>query len=351
MRWKQEARMGLMVAWGLILWLLPTFVQAQTRPEVDTALQPYKRSGESLAETIMAGSSDTVKRVMDRWAEEFQRHHAKVKIETQLIKTIEASQAMISGELPIIEGSKLTAISYPLSDAQLQAIKARMGAKPIPIPVALDAIVLMVHHRNPLQGLTLAQVKKIFAMPSEKDGGIESWQHVGLNTKLGSMEVNRYGRDKTSGTFAAFRDMGLLGTKQRSDVHSQPGSMSVVIEVGTDEAGIGYASTGYANRSKKVRVVPLARREGEPFVAPTNDTVESGEYPLRRELYLYAMPEQNGSLSPAVKEFITFVLSRDGQEAAKDEGLFPLPARMIMQALRKLEGNGQSTPASASATH
>ncbi|MGH7772794.1 MAG: PstS family phosphate ABC transporter substrate-binding protein, partial [Candidatus Binatia bacterium] len=218
------------------------------------------------------------------------------------------------------------------------------------IPVALDAIVLLVHHRNPLQGLTLAQVKKLFAMLPGKDGVIENWQQVGLNSKLGSVDINRYGRDETSGTFAAFRDMGLLGTKQRSDVHAQPGSMSVVIEVGSDEAGIGYASTGYANRSKKVRVVPLARREGEPFVTPTNESVESGDYPLRRELYLYVMPEQNGSVSPAIKEFITFVLSRDGQQLAKDEGLFPLPARVTEQALRKLEGNGQLTPTSASAT-
>lgn len=350
MRWMQRAQIGLMAAWVLIVWLLPTFVQAQTRPEVDAGLKPYKRSGSSLAETIKAGSSDTVKRVMDRWAEEFQRHHPKVKIETQLIKTIEAPQAIISGELPIIEGSKLTAISYPLSDSQLQAVKARMGALPIQIPVALDAIVLMVHHRNPLQGLTLAQVKTIFAMLPEKAGGIESWQQVGLNSKMGSLDINRYGRDETSGTYAAFRDMGLLGTKQRSDVHPQPGSMSVVIEVGTDEAGIGYASTGYANRSKKVRVVSLAKREGEPFVTPTNETVESGEYPLRRELYLYAMPEQNGSVSPAVKEFITFVLSRDGQQLTKDEGLFPLPVRVIEQALRALEGKGQLPSASVGAT-
>lgn len=332
---------------GLLVWLLPTFVQAQTKPAVDPALKPYERNGSKLAETIMAGSSDTVKRLLDRWVEGFQYHHPKVKIETQLIKTIEAPQAIVTGELPIIEGSKLTAISYPLSDQQLQAIKARTGAQSIPIPVALDAIVLIVHHRNPLQGLTLAQVKKIFAQLPEKDGGIESWQHVGLNTKLGSTEINRYGRDETSGTFAAFREMGLLGTKQRGDVHPQPGSMSVVIEVGSDEAGIGYASTGYANRSKKVRVVPLARGEGAPFVTPTNETVESGEYPLRRELYLYATPEQNGSLSPTVKEFITFVLSRDGQQLAKDDGLFPLPARVTEQALRKLEGNGQLAPASA----
>ncbi len=349
MRWNRRAPIVLMVAWGLILWFLPNFVQAQVKPEVDPALKPYERNGSKLAGTIMAGSSDSVKRLMDLWTEGFQYHHSKVKIETQLIKTSEAPGAIIAGELPIIEGSKLTAISYPLSETQLQRIKARMGVQPIQIPVALDAIVLVVHYRNPLPGLTLEQIKKIFAKPADKDSRIMSWQEAGLNSKLGSMEINRYGRDDTSGTYAAFKAMALTGAAQHGDVHPQPGSMSVVIEVGSDVAGIGYAATGYARKSSKVRVVPLARREGEPFVQPTNETVESGEYPLRRELYLYAMPEQDGTLHPTVKEFVAFVLSRDGQQLAKEDGFSPLPAQLAEQALRKLEGNGHQSSVSAGA--
>jgi len=349
MHWKQRTPIVLMVAWGLILWLLPTVVQAQVKRELDPALKPYERNGSKLAGTIMAGSSDSVKRLMDLWTEGFQYHHSKVKIETQLIKTSEAPGAIIAGELPIIEGSKLTAISYPLSETQLQRIKARMGVQPIQIPVALDAIVLVVHYRNPLPGLTLEQIKKIFAKPADKDSRIMSWQEAGLNSKLGSMEINRYGRDDTSGTYAAFKAMALTGAAQHGDVHPQPGSMSVVIEVGSDVAGIGYAATGYARKSSKVRVVPLARREGEPFVQPTNETVESGEYPLRRELYLYAMPEQDGTLHPTVKEFVAFVLSRDGQQLAKEDGFSPLPAQLAEQALRKLEGNGHQSSVSAGA--
>jgi len=349
MHWKQRAPIALMVAWGLILWFLPNFVQAQVKREVDPALKPYERNGSKLAGTIMAGSSDSVKRLMDLWTEGFQYHHPKVKIETQVIKTSEAPGAIIAGELPIIEVSKLTAISYPLSETQLQRIKARMGVQPIQIPVALDAIVLVVHYRNPLPGLTLEQVRKIFAKPADKDSGIVSWQEAGLNSKLGSMEINRYGRDDTSGTHAAFKAMALTGAAQHGDVHPQPGSMSVVIEVGSDAAGIGYTASGFAIRSSKVRVVPLARQEGEPFVRPTNETVESGEYPLRRELYLYAMPERDGTLDPTIKEFVAFVLSRDGQQFAKEDGFFPLPARLAEPALRKLEGNGDTSSVSTGA--
>ena len=117
--------------------------------------------------------------------------------------------------------------------------------------------------------------------------------------------------------------------------------MSVILEVGSDERGIGYAATGYAARSKRVRVVPLARKSGGRFITPTNETVLSGEYPLLRELYIYAMPEADGKLKPALKQFLQFVLSRDGQELAKEEGFFPLPATHSEQVLGSLERDGR----------
>jgi phosphate transport system substrate-binding protein len=113
--------------------------------------------------------------------------------------------------------------------------------------------------------------------------------------------------------------------------------MSVILEVGADERGIGYAATGYAARSKRVRLVPIARKPGDRFVLPTNETVLSGEYPLLRELYIYAMPEADGKLKPALKQFLQFVLSRDGQELAMEEGFFPLPASHSEQVLGSLE--------------
>jgi phosphate transport system substrate-binding protein len=329
---------GALLLLGALVVMSSTLAQAQVRPELDPALKHYERNGAHKVEgTLLAGASDSIKRLFDLWTERFHHHHPGVKFETTGIETADASRAIFKGTAPIKEGADLVAISFPMSQDDLLAIKAQRGVMPVRVAVALDAIVLVVNHKNPLEGLTLQQVAEVFAIPSTQSTEIDLWKQVGVNGKFGALEVNRYGRDDQSGTYMAFKGMGLRGGEQRKDVHKQPGSMSVILEVGSDERGIGYAATGYAHRSQKVRVVPLARKSGERFVTPNNDTVLSGEYPLLRELYIYAMPEAGGTLKPALKHFLQFVLSRDGQELAKEEGFFPLPASHSEQILGSLE--------------
>jgi phosphate transport system substrate-binding protein len=346
--WQKAGNMWLLA--GMILLACHAgLAEAQVKPEVDPALKPYDRNGSSKVEgTLLAGASESIRRLFDLWTERFQRHHPGVKFETTGILNSEAAQAAFKGTAPIKEGADLVAVSFPLSEGDLQAIKAQRGVMPVRAAVALDALVLVVNHKNPLPGLTLPQVAEIYtAVPNQKEE-VELWNHVGVNGKFGALEINRYGRDRTSGTYMAFKSMALHGGEQRKDVHKEPGSMSVVLEVGADERGIGYAATGYAARSKRVRVVPLARRSGDRFVTPTNETVLSGEYPLLRELYIYAMPEADGKLRPALKSFLQFMLSRDGQELAREEGFFPLPATHSEQVLGGLERDGRVSSTEAS---
>jgi phosphate transport system substrate-binding protein len=328
-------------ALGIAIWmsLVISPVSAQVKPEVDQTLKPYAANGAKLKGEIAVGASETVRQMVEFWAERFQVHHPDVKIKVSKILHAETSGAIQKGVHPIPEGAKLVALSHPLAPEWIQMLKARTGVEPIRIPVALDAIVLVVNHKNPLKGLTLDQVAAMFSEPHEGASAIEQWSHVGVDGKLAAVPLNLYGRDDASGTFAAFRDMALKGAKQRKDVHAQPGSMSVIIEVGTDEAGIGYAVAGLARLSKKVRVVPLARKQGDEFVSPTNETVLNGAYPLMRQLYFYAVPEPDGQVDPIVKQFVSHVLSRDGQALAKDEGFFPLPSSEAEQALRRIESS------------
>jgi phosphate transport system substrate-binding protein len=333
---------------GILLISLPGPAQAQTRPEVDPALKHYDRNGSHKVEgTVLAGASESIRRLFDLWAERFHHHHRNVKFETTGILHADAVGAIFKGTTPIKEGADLVAISFPLSENDLEAIKSQRGAMPVHVAVALDAVVLVVNHKNPVQGLTLQQVAQIFGVAPDGPEQIELWKQVGVDGKFSALEINRYGRDDTSGTYMAFKGMALQGAEQRTDVHKEPGSMSVILEVGTDERGIGYAATGYAHRSNKVRVVPLARKSGERYIVPNNDTVLSGEYPLLRELHIYVLPGPDGKLKPTLKHFLEFVLSRDGQELAKEEGFFPLPAKVTEQALRQLEGNGHAAAALA----
>lgn len=338
--WRKAGNVGLLA--GMLLAGQAEFAEAQVKPEVDPGLKHYEKNGSHKVEgTLLAGASESIRRLFDLWTERFRHYHSGVKFETTEILTSEAANATFKGTAPIKEGADLIAVSFPLEQDDVLAIKAQRGVMPVQVKVALDALVLVVNHKNPLQGLTLPQVAEIYAVAPNQKEEVELWKQVGVDGKFSALEINRYGRDSTSGTYMAFKGMVLGGREQRKDVHKEPGSMSVILEVGADERGIGYAATGYAVRSKRVKVVPLAKKSGDRFVRPTNETLLSGEYPLFRELFIYAMPEADGKLKPALKHFLQFLLSRDGQELAREEGFFPLPAKHSEQVIGSLEKDGK----------
>lgn len=334
---------------GICFWA-PLSLYAQTLPAVDPELRAYEKQTVAVSGVLQAGAAESVARLMRLWTDAFHRHHKNVTLEVTQIKYTEGGEAAVPDMNPIPEGAKLIALSYPMNEEDRSLVSSRVGVEPIQFAAALDAVVVVVNQVNPLPGLTLTQVKQIFAESQGSEEGPSEWNQLGVNGKLGLRALNRYGRDHTSGTYAAFREMALGKTQQRRDVQEQPGSMSVVIEVGTDQAGIGYAATGFASKSKKVRVLPLARKAGEPYISPTNMSVITGEYPLTRKVYLYAIPEKDGDLSEAVREYITFVLSRDGQQLVKEEGFFPLPSQIAEESLSRLGPKRRLASKSSAAT-
>ena len=91
---------------------------------------------------------------------------------------------------------------------------------------------------------------------------------------------------------------------------------------GQGPRGIGYSGIGY--RTSEVRALPLAKKAGEALVEPTFDNALNGKYPLGRALYIYVDKKPNEPLPPLVKEFLKFVLSKEGQEVVDQGWLRPV---------------------------
>ncbi len=95
--------------------------------------------------------------------------------------------------------------------------------------------------------------------------------------------------------------------------------------------GIGYSGIGYITSG--VKAVPLAKKDGAPFVEATPDHALDGTYPLSRYLFVYVNKNPNKDLTPMEKEFIKLVLSKRGQEIVVRDGYVPLPAKVVEKAL------------------
>jgi phosphate transport system substrate-binding protein len=109
-----------------------------------------------------------------------------------------------------------------------------------------------------------------------------------------------------------------------------------------DRYGVAY--TGMAYRTSLVKPVALAEKPGGPYVESTRENVRNGTYPLARSIYIYLPPDApNGDplrprFDPKVKEFLRYVLSRQGQQdVVRERGFLPLTAATVGEQLKKLD--------------
>ena len=86
-----------------------------------------------------------------------------------------------------------------------------------------------------------------------------------------------------------------------------------------------------------MRALPLARREGEPYYAPTRANLIAQTNPLVRIIPAFIDVPPGRLVDPKVREFLRYILSREGQQAlVHDSDYLPLSADAIRRQLEKL---------------
>lgn len=307
-------------------------VSALTAPSfaaVDAALPGYNKVT-GVSGNLSSVGSDTMANLATLWAEEFKRMYPNVNIQVQAAGSSTAPPALTEGT------ANIGPMSRAMKSKEIEAFEAKYGYKPTGIAVAIDALAVYVHKDNPIKGLTMPQVDAIFSA-TRKCGGAEDvtkWDQLGVGGALTGKDVQLYGRNSVSGTYGYFKEHALCKGDFKSSVNEQPGSASVVQSVSTGLNAIGYSGIGY--KTSGVRALPLAKKDGEPFVEANDENAISGKYPLSRALFVYVNKAPGKALDPMVKEFMTLVLSKEGQQVVEKDGYLPLPAAVAAKEMAKL---------------
>lgn len=317
---------GLLLLLGLLL--LTTGLRADEPTGTDSQLQPYQRVA-GISGNLSSIGSDTMASLMLLWSQEFNRLYPNVNIQLQAPGSSTAPVALIEGT------ASLAPMSRPMLAHEQQAFERRYGYPPTAITVAVDALAVFVHRDNPAAGLNMQQLDAMFSATRRCGAAtrIDRWHQLGVGGQLGAQPLMLYGRNAVSGTYGFFREQALCRGDFHSRVNEQPGSASVVQSVATALNAVGYSSINY--KSASVRVLPLAR-QGSDYIEPSADAFVDGRYPLARPLHIYINRPPGQPLSPLVREFLSLVLSREGQEMVLKEGYTPLPARSIARQLRMI---------------
>jgi phosphate transport system substrate-binding protein len=250
-------------------------------------------------EKIVIDGSTTVGPIAKAFAEYFMAANPDVNITVSESGSGNGAKSLVNSVCDV------AAMSRPMKDKEFLAA-AEKGIQPVAHVVALDGLPILVHPKNPVAGLTIEQIRKIYT------GEITNWKDVGGP----DMEIVVITRDTNSGTYETFENL-VMDKQKISDKAEYVGSNGAIRQrVQSTPSAIGYAGLGFVDKTVKALNVN--------GVYPSAATVRTGEYAIARPLFMYT----NGypKLGSPVYQFVTLHLSEDGQEMVEEIGFIPVTA-------------------------
>ena len=252
-------------------------------------------------DSVTLKGSDTMVILGQRWAETYMASHPGAVVQVTGGGSGTGVAALINGTTDICQSSR------PMKPAEIEQVQAKFGAPPKETTVARDGLSIYVHEGSPVGALSLEQLRGIYM------GTITNWREVG-GPDAG---IVLYGRENSSGTYEYFKEHVLEKADFAAAVQTLPGTAAVVSAVGQDRNGIGYGGAAYL---KGVKECGVKADDASPAVLPTAENVRSGAYPISRDLYFYTRKAPEG----AVKAFIDYALSDEGQKIVTEVGYYPI---------------------------
>ena len=252
-------------------------------------------------QTITVKGSDTMVLLGQRWAEIYMKEHPDAVIQVTGGGSGTGIAALINGTTDICESSR------PMSAEEKTKVQEQRQMAASEIPVALDALAVYLNNENPIQQLTMEQARKIF------QAEITNWKDVGGPDAT----IVLYGRENNSGTYVYFKEHVLANGDFAEKYQPMAGTAAVINAVTKDPLGIGYGGIGYAS---DVKTISMAKDASSPAIEPKMENVLDNSYPLSRSLFWYTADEPTG----AIKQFVDWALSPEGQKVVTDVGYYPL---------------------------
>jgi phosphate transport system substrate-binding protein len=280
------------LVWVLVAVVLPESDSTGGAPEAE--------------QTIENKGSDTLVNLALAWAENYMGLHPDVRLSVTGGGSGTGIAAMINGTVDIANASRA------MKSEEIAAAEEN-GIYPVEITVARDAIAVVVHPSNPVEGLTLQQISDIYT------GKITRWNQVGGEDR----PIVLLSRESNSGTHVYFLENVIrMGDKDSDllfspDTLLMPSSEGISAEVRQNPNAIGYDGLGYVTPDQKTLAV-AGGPEG-PYVLPSVQTVNDASYLISRPLFMYTAGEPAGQ----VEVYLDWVLN-EGQVLVTELGFVPL---------------------------
>ncbi len=335
-------------------------------------LPAYKPEGKVTGTLRLWGSNYIVDgNLGEYWEQAFQKFHPGVKFQFNMLTTRAAVPSLVFGVSDLGIGRKITTEEQQLFERYKNygALEVSIATGSYNVTGWQPAFGIVVSKDNPLTKITMEQLDYIFG--AERLGGwigtdwhpefargpeknIRKWGQLGITGEWADKEITPYGLNARYHQATEISDAILRGSDKWNEklrIYANyvgdpaKGGMGFgALKRGLnddlikDRYGIAYiAAPVGGNLPPELKLLELAKDDKGPYYAYTYDNLRNRTYPLFDEIYAYA-DGKKGKLDPKVREFLRFILSREGQAAVQQDGKYlPLTAEVVREGLKKIE--------------
>lgn len=325
--------------------LASTSVAAQYSLPVDvpaSADLPHYTPTASISGQIRGvAGMDSVEAMMSAWAAAFKTYHPDTDI------------SMVMRDLAPEERIALEPDTEAVFHTDNSAFNAKYGYDPFRIAICQGAFVLKSHvsaigvfvsKANPLNSISLDKLDAVYSEERRRGypADITTWGQLGLTGEWADKPIHIYGFYGRDDVTWYFRDIVSYDAPFKVQ-YRVPGedmtrrtpvvAKDLMATLAADPYAIAFANFSY--QSDQVKALGITDARGVT-VKPELGAMISGDYPLQRKIYIYVNRKPGTPLAPLVKEFLTFVLSREGQDLVRKDHYLPLTPAMAAAERAKL---------------
>ncbi len=265
----------------------------------------YAGAAFAASKTLQIKGSDTMVNLMSNMAEAFMKVHSDISVAVTGGGSGTGIAALLNGTTDICASSR----AFKKEEIDLAQSK---NINPTNTVIGLDGLSVMVNKSNPINDLTIDQIKQIYT------GTVTNWKDLGGP----DMKIVVLSRESNSGTYVYFQEHVLNKADYAKSVLLMPSTAAIAKSVSEDKGAIGYGGIAYAEHAP-VKTVKVKKAPDSEAIPPTMETVLNGTYPISRPLFLYT----NGSPSGDNKTFIDYCMSDAGQKIVTETGYIPAPQK------------------------
>jgi phosphate transport system substrate-binding protein len=318
------------------------------QPTLDSELGSFvPKEGKDLAGEMRGAASDVLADIARRWIASFSLYYPNVHI------SVPPPYSGQVGAKELVKGDvDFALVSRELVPSDVVAFRAKFGYSPLSIPIMggtyrhfgfLDAVAFFVNKDNPINELTFKQLDGLLSTTNYRGSvPIRTWDQLGLKGEWTDKKIEVYAVKPWNG-FEEFVRERVLCTDDitykrgewRKDLHFSETVFPISPAVASDKYAIGYSGLAYLTPG--VKLIAVSDSETGRIVPPTYDEIAKANYPLSRLVYVNINKNPLKDINPILKEFIRFIVSKEGQSVVLDQAVYiPLRGTQSLNSLSLL---------------